>query len=558
MNLTPQLQLAMSQINRALIANDEHALVQALQSVPLSEILSQDSIEKVRARGKTSLAIFLATLAVNNEVEPVLAQHWLDCYQSIVQRQFLPAIAQLKSDNVLRTTIAVLGKQIEAHQALAPWSGNSTQWVQALELAIDHQQWGWAQKLMEGATPRTLKANTHHQVWLMFSKLLAKRHNLFVDNSGQTHAGIDYSVLAGLYGLCENHLSMHQVTAAAVTTAYLQAKCLEAAKRYDDAIEVLQRLARKHPAEFQSVMINRARCECKRGDESQAIATLDHVIARHLQSPASANDHGVLESIEPAKHDAQKAGSFNVAAASAALADLATIFKANDIPFFLVSGTLLGYVREGQLLAHDKDIDVGVLGWEQQYKIGNALLNSTQFALSADFLKGEKAYYIPISHNATGIIIDLFVYHEDQGKYVTGVDFFFGYRQTFAFTPFALKETEFLGVPMYVPEDSELKLRENFGDWRIPDPGYISHLEAPCTVDKGGFGHMMTARLQLINALKQKKSHKVQRIVQVLGQHPDSSWAMSSGLLEKLKASSPPAAVQPAMVGLEPMELAHV
>ena len=188
----------------------------------------------------------------------------------------------------------------------------------------------------------------------------------------------------------------------------------------------------------------------------------------------------------------------------------------------------------------------------------HALLNSTQFALSADFLKGEKAYYIPISHNATGIIIDLFVYHEDQGKYVTGVDFFFGYRQTFAFTPFALKETEFLGVPMYVPEDSELKLRENFGDWRIPDPGYISHLEAPCTVDKGGFGHMMTARLQLINALKQKKSHKVQRIVQVLGQHPDSFWAMSSGLLEKLKASSPPAAVQPAMVCLETMELAHV
>lgn len=558
MNLSPPLQLAMSQINRALIANDESVLVQALQSVPLSEILSQDSIEKVRARGKTSLVIFLTTLAVNNDVDPVTAQRWLDCYQSIVQRQFLPAIAQLKSNNVLRTTIAVLGKQIEPHEAPSQWNGNTTQWVQALELAIDHQQWVWAQTLMENATSHALKAHMHHQVWANFSKCLAKRHNLFVDNSGQTHPGIDYSVLARLFGMCEKHLAMHQVTAAAVTTAYLQAKCLEAAKRYDDAIEVLQGLVRNNPAEFQSAMINRARCECKQGDESQAIATLDHVIERHLQSPANASDHGVLEEIEPANPDAQTAGSFNVAAASAALSDLATIFKANDIPFFLVSGTLLGYVREGQLLAHDKDIDVGVLGWEQQYKIGQALLNSTQFALSADFLKGDKAYYIPISHNATGIIIDLFVYHEDQGKYVTGVDFFFGYRQTFAFTPFTLKETEFLGVPMYVPEDSELKLRENFGEWRTPDPGYISHLEAPCAVDTGGFGHMMTARLQLINALKQKNSHKVQRIVQVLRRHPDSSWAMPSDLLEKLQASSPQPAALAATKPLEMKEMTHV
>jgi hypothetical protein len=226
---------------------------------------------------------------------------------------------------------------------------------------------------------------------------------------------------------------------------------------------------------------------------------------------------------------------FNISNASKALADLATVLRAHQIPFFLVSGTLLGYAREGQLLKHDKDIDVGILGWEQQYSIGMALQQSAQFTISTDFLKGQKVYYIPISHNETGFIIDLFFYHPLDGKYVTGVDFFFGHQQTFAFTPFELQETEFLGVPMYVPHDVDLKLQENFGNWRVSDPGYISHLEAPCTVDPGGKNHMLTARLQLINAINDKKALKIARVLRTMRKHQDSSWAMSPALIEKVE-----------------------
>ena len=556
MNLSPELQLAMSQINRALIAGDEHALVQALQSVPLTDILSQDSIEKVRARGKTSLVIFLCTLATHNDVETELAEHWLHCYQSIVQRQLHPSLLSLRDNHVLRTTVMLLAKQLAPAQVPTQLSGSNTDWVQALELAVDHKQWAWAQSLLAHASPRALKPEQHHAVWLMFSRALATRHNLFVDNSGQTHADTDYNVLAQMFERCAQHLSAHKLTTAAVATAYLHAKCLEAAQQYDAAITVLQGIGRRHPAEFQSSMINRARCECKNGAGTQAITTLDQVIEHSLKEPAHPIDTTALEGIAPAASSQHR--RFDVAKASAALADLATIFKANGVPFFLVSGTLLGYAREGQLLAHDKDIDVGVLGWEQQYKIGQALLNSSLFALSADFLKGDKTYYIPISHNATGIVIDLFVFHEDQGQYIAGVDFFFGYRQTFAFTPFALKATKFLGVPMSVPEDTELYLRENFGDWRTPDPGYISHLEAPATMDLGGFGHMMTARLQLINALKQNKPHKIERIVQILRQHPQSPWAMSPALLQDLHAWRSTSAPMAAPSQPTTEEMAHV
>ena len=38
--------------------------------------------------------------------------------------------------------------------------------------------------------------------------------------------------------------------------------------------------------------------------------------------------------------------------------------KVNDIQAFLVSGTLLGFIREGGLLEHDNDLDIGVFADE--------------------------------------------------------------------------------------------------------------------------------------------------------------------------------------------------
>lgn len=41
--------------------------------------------------------------------------------------------------------------------------------------------------------------------------------------------------------------------------------------------------------------------------------------------------------------------------------------------FFLVGGTCLGVVRNGELIDHDKDIDIGVLGEESLYRIEEKL-----------------------------------------------------------------------------------------------------------------------------------------------------------------------------------------
>lgn len=46
------------------------------------------------------------------------------------------------------------------------------------------------------------------------------------------------------------------------------------------------------------------------------------------------------------------------------LLDLSRILKSLEIKFVLVYGTLLGAAREGELIAHDTDIDVGVIDIE--------------------------------------------------------------------------------------------------------------------------------------------------------------------------------------------------
>ncbi len=556
MNLTPPLQYAMTQINRALMVGDSSALVSALQGVELAELLSQDTLEKVRARGKGALVVFLATLACNNDVEQEQAQFWLDCYQSISQKRLAPALQSLPADNVLGATVQSLIEGILTPVLEQRLSGTAQQWICGFELAIDHKRWGLADALLVQAGAKHIKPKLRQQALLQMAKSLAKRHDLFVDSSGQTHVDVDYTQLANMYARCEQFFAELGQQQAAVSLAFLQAKCLEAAKAFTAAIAILKRIAKISPPDVHASLINQARCECKQGNLDQSIALLDQVIDNQMRRPAQQEDTKLLTGTQ-----ASSAGkTFNVDNASKALADLATVLRAHQIPFFLVSGTLLGYAREGELLKHDKDIDVGILGWEQQYSIGMALQQSAQFTISSDFLKGQKVYYIPISHNETGFIIDLFFYHPLDGKFVTGVDFFFGHQQTFAFTPFELQETEFLGVPMYVPHDVDLKLRENFGNWRVSDPGYISHLEAPCTVDPGGQSHMLTARLQLINAINDKKALKIARVLRTLRKYQDSSWAMSPALMEKVehKLAVQNAASGPAPVQAAAQEVAHV
>lgn len=534
MKLSADLHHALARINTALLNSDEVALGQAFEGVDLNRLLSQDTIAIVRVLGKGPLTLLLCTLAEHNDVEVDRARHWLACYQSVVQRQLVPSLTPLSRQNVLRIAVEALAQQkpLSAPQlAKLKLKGTPQVWQDAVELLLDHKDWDSLLALLA----RLGRQAEDVAIWLQISRCLSRRHVIYVDETGLPQAEVDYRTLARLYGLCADAARHAKILAVEKALTQLAASALEVAGEYEIAMDCLDKLDPK--ATSLNIQIDKARNQCKAGQLLQSIASLDQSLA--LQIKQKDQDVPVSTALlQAGRPDTDSTDStFDVKKASRALSDLTRMANEKGTPVFLVSGTLLGYVREGQLLSHDKDIDVGIVGWENQYALCMALQETGLFTVSAQFLKGQDTFYIPIRHNATGMWIDVFVYHPQNDKWVTGVDFFFGYRQTFAFTPFELQDVDFLDVRMKAPANPELNLTENYGNWRVPDAAYLSHLESPSTMNKGDLSYMLTARLLALSACMKHQPTKLRKVLTLMKNHEGQPGCMSAALMDDLSRS---------------------
>ncbi|MBB3322575.1 LicD family protein [Atlantibacter sp. RC6] len=160
---------------------------------------------------------------------------------------------------------------------------------------------------------------------------------------------------------------------------------------------------------------------------------------------------------------------FSLNAANDALKDLRTIFNDNNIEFFLISGTLLGCIRNGQLLSHDKDIDVGIWYNSERNNLINILSSSGYF----EFHAFRSQHVIRIKH-VNGISIDVFYHYKEQDNYWHG-----GVKLKWNNTPFLLKDHRFLGVVFKIPENYDLYLTENYGNWKIEQKDFDSAFGTP-------------------------------------------------------------------------------
>lgn len=156
--------------------------------------------------------------------------------------------------------------------------------------------------------------------------------------------------------------------------------------------------------------------------------------------------------------------------ASKALSDLKKYLDKAQIPFFLISGTLLGCIRENKLLGHDKDIDIGV--WEDQ------TLENLQ-----DICRKSGCFYtlpiyspdILVIRHVNGITIDIFIHYREQNSYWHA-----GKKTKWHNSPFELIQHPFLENHYLIPKNYDLYLTENYGrDWRIPRVNFDSALDTP-------------------------------------------------------------------------------
>ena len=507
-------------VARSLSSGHQAMLIQAINHIGLEGLRDVELFKLARMRRMVPVVILLATLRFENDFVPREAALVLAAYRSLASKMMAPEIEELgQRSPVSQLVRAILQDDKDMLKPLRK-SRLDPEWLFAIELAVDFNRTDFARDLVVSFLEKKPSAL---EVILVIQSLAARQKYLptFVDLMSfvQTMKALEKAFRPNSTPELLNKIIYH------IAEAY------ELAGKYDEALAYCNRLTETGVST--SAYFAAARISTRAGKLDVACQWFNGFVSGLLERELS--ETGNAAEVSSASPQAYKETSFPVSHAREALHDLCAILEPLGVKPFLVSGTLLGYVRNGGFLSHDKDVDVGIFGWDDQFNIFDALQRSGKFKLKFESLKGHKAYTIPVFHTGNQMAIDIFLYHEVGAKVVTGVNFEWGFTGTFEFSPFTLTETEFCGTKIWVPDDIDTNMAENFGaHWRVPDPDYQSHLESPSVSDKGGSVHMLLTWDKLSSGLLDKKIAKVRRVVQFASAYEDNLLAPSRALCERI------------------------
>ena len=517
---------AIKSLTEAFQSKNDDEIVKAVEEIGLEELMNPDMMHLARGSRQPPIVILLTTLSMANGVRPERSFLIYHAYRSILSGSLSSDIAPLgKSHIVIQTINALIKKAPSIRASAVSRDTDIANWLDAIELAIDFEDFILAEKIILGF----LKTGPDLAVLTSLKYRITERHSLLRDT-------IDWEALARCYlhilgaiplGLDDDlrdNVNLHAVISFAKAD-----KWQSVIKHAPDSI-----MGRENFVAFHRL----AEAYCHLGDYKASIYNLDRFIQTYCEAGGEAKIEAVemgTEGTELKELISEKKTEFDPDGAGKALSDLQEVLQSVGKQLFLVSGTLLGYARIGTVLSHDKDIDVGLFGWEDQFDIVEAILKTGKFHIYFEYLRGSKMYQLPVGHLETGMTIDMFFYRHEGNKVVTGVNAPWDYTQRFEFTPFILREAEFLGTKISVPSDIDLNLTENFGNWKVSIPDYVSHVESPSTVDQGELVHMLVCRLNVIDAMVQNKYGRVVRVLNVLGKFADRECSMDNELFQKIK-----------------------
>ncbi len=150
------------------------------------------------------------------------------------------------------------------------------------------------------------------------------------------------------------------------------------------------------------------------------------------------------------------------------------ILNSINVTHWLTDGTLLGYYREGKLLAHDKDADLGVFIKDYKPEIITAF-KKKGWKLRYVFGKLSVGFELTFEKNKEHI--DLFFFYEEGDKFWHGAwSYFDGKKRNlikYYYDKFSLKETDFLGEKFLIPADTLHYIETKYGkDWKTPQKNW--------------------------------------------------------------------------------------
>jgi len=129
------------------------------------------------------------------------------------------------------------------------------------------------------------------------------------------------------------------------------------------------------------------------------------------------------------------------------LLDVRDILHKYDMQFFLMYGTLLGAIRGDGFIEHDTDTDLGLFE-ESKEKFIKVVMELRD--------KGFSLIRTACNDNVISLMRDM--------EYI---DFIFFKHENLPFSNFI--EYDFMGVPFWIPDNTEELLTVWYGDWANPE-----------------------------------------------------------------------------------------
>lgn len=158
------------------------------------------------------------------------------------------------------------------------------------------------------------------------------------------------------------------------------------------------------------------------------------------------------------------------------------VLDAAKQPFFLMAGTLLALMRDGELMSHDKDIDLGIPDECDRDVVASLFANAAEFSVPPrpESGNGEPLWAFGVVHEPTGITVDLFFARTLDDGVLFGFDL--PPRQVFGkVRRFEIGALAWAGRWWPVPQPAEQYLEDIYGSgWRQPDAYFDTVLSNPC------------------------------------------------------------------------------
>jgi len=228
-----------------------------------------------------------------------------------------------------------------------------------------------------------------------------------------------------------------------------------------------------------SIFIQNINSENLDSSEKYTYSMLNFLLGREYKKMYSE----AIYALETMKNQVQK-NKFDPAIALDSTLELIEEIKkrVNKQPF-LIGGTLLGMIREGHLLGHDKDTDIGI-HYDQgidYFKIASDIAIKTRFKtpqLFSTFYE-NRSKVITFFDSSNKVTIDLFIFKNDT-QYIFQELTLLGGNIRWNYPIFHTEKINIGGLNYPIPSKPEIFLNHNFGaDWKISKAMWDSLIHCP-------------------------------------------------------------------------------